>query len=846
MRRTRLAGCHHSTISGLRKPLLLVTLALNLLAPVAHTAGEDDGVRDATQHRLDIKPLPLADALQELARQTGVQVVFFSSIAEGHRSPALSGAYTISAAMRRLLAGSGLVFREINARTIEVRRLARNVTPASSRASATAVLSAPASATPSKELLQEIEVNGTAEQLVATRVPTPLREIPQSISVISAEQLRQQNQFDLTDILTRAPGVAGRRWNSLEGDFFARAFPMSAFRVDGGSALKPYITPVSSGVLAVTHVGNPDLSEFDRVELLRGSDTLFAGNGYPGGTVSLVRKRPLSTPHLNVTATLGSWNNQRIEFDVTGPLDRDGTWRGRADAVFAERDFFFDTAHLDRKKLFAAVEYDVTADSTLTAGFSYQTDDAVPLSVGWPLYSSGHDSRLPRDLGLTTDWSFYRTRFGRVYLQYAGRLGDNWRVRLDAEAARVRMEYEYVEFGGPINPDTRRLISTPLVQFSTRPTNYWQTTAGATLTGALNWFGLREEIAIGADYVRFEIDNGIGVALGARYPDDLRTFDQGAYLDPRTPSAISAVGSGMLEQYGAFGWLRAHLNDAWSITLGGRLSSDRSHEEGEIAAFSFKSESDLGNSGVFTPYAALMYRINDHYSWYVSYADIYLTSTDLRRADGQPLGPAHGATVETGVKGVWRDGLLNAFLALYRIRQSNVPAILPPPRDAPPACCVEGRTTRSQGAEFDINGQLRRGWVVGGGYAHNANQRGVRKDVDSTPPRHLLKLWTSLRMPDDLDRWTLGGSLRAQGKAQAGMNGYCSTTNSRQCKPSIVQKAFAVLDLRSAFQVDSNWEVALSLNNVLDRNYYDSVLASTLHAWYGEPRNVMLRIDGRF
>lgn len=309
--------------------------------------------------------LPLDEALQELARQTGLQILFFSKITTDRSAPELSGEYTLGAAMTRLLEGSGLIYRQVNEHTVEVRK----APPRSSRA--------PRNAHPPPAAdvqLQEVIVVATAEQLVATRVPTPLPEIPQSISVISSEQIREQNSVDLGDVMTNTPGIGVRQTNSLDVTAYSRAFAVTSYHVDGGSALKPAIN-----LLNLYKGGNPDLSEFDHVEVLRGSDALFSSNSDPGGTVSLVRKRALSTPSFEMTETLGSWNNYRIELDATGPLTEDGALRARTGIVYAARDYFFDQAHLNRKKGFLVVEYDFTPTSTLTAGGSYQWDDALPL-----------------------------------------------------------------------------------------------------------------------------------------------------------------------------------------------------------------------------------------------------------------------------------------------------------------------------------------------------------------------------------------------------------------------------------------------------------------------------------
>src|SRR4030095_9103591 len=119
--------------------------------------------------------------------------------------------------------------------------------------------------------------------------------------------IRQQNSFELGDVLQNTPGIAVRRTSSINETAYSRALQVTSYHVDGGGALTP------SGINNLSiYQGNPDLSEFDRVEVLRGSVSLFSGNGDPGGTVSLVRKRPLPTPSFAMSTTLGSWNNYRI------------------------------------------------------------------------------------------------------------------------------------------------------------------------------------------------------------------------------------------------------------------------------------------------------------------------------------------------------------------------------------------------------------------------------------------------------------------------------------------------------------------------------------------------------
>jgi len=211
------------------------------------------------------------------------------------------------------------------------------------------------------------------------------------------------------------------------------------------------------------------------------------------------------------------------------------------------------------------------------------------------------------------------------------------------------------------------------------------------------------------------------------------------------------------------------------------------------------------------------------------------------------VGPAHGATLETGIKGAWRDGALNGSLAVYRAVQRNKPFQDPAP--APPSlpygCCVLTGSIRSSGADLQINGELLPGSLIGAGYTYNASVDADGGFVIASAPMHLLKVWTSNRLPGDLNRWTVGGSLRAQTPVAAAFTFVCTADFQTCMGHKVLQGAFAVVDLHSGFQITPNWAIALSVNNILDKSYYESY-SRYQQVWYGEPRNFMLRVDGKY
>jgi outer membrane receptor for ferric coprogen and ferric-rhodotorulic acid len=333
---------------------------------------------------------------------------------------------------------------------------------------------------------------------------------------------------------------------------------------------------------------------------------------------------------------------------------------------------------------------------------------------------------------------------------------------------------------------------------------------------------------------------------------DVRDFDPRDYPNPRPaqPPVLGFDGGSTLDQYGAFTSLRVYFSDAWSVTGGARIGSDHIDTKLWLLIDGQRLgplEASFGNRHVVTPYGGVMYTFNDHYSWYTSYADIYLAGGTPSRVDGTLLGAVRGATIETGIKGAWRDGTLNGALVLYRIHQSNLPLGVPtPPGNILPNCCFEPGTSKSRGVDLELSGELARGWLIGSGYTYNLNEAAGGGGLSTATPLHLLKVWSSTELPGAFDRWTLGGSLHAQSKTTTGVSRYCHPGPTDCIGFYVVQKPYAVLDLRAGFRVDPNWQLALSVKNVLDKRYYESLGLPELRTWYGEPRSVMLRIDGSF
>jgi outer membrane receptor for ferric coprogen and ferric-rhodotorulic acid len=340
--------------------------------------------------------------------------------------------------------------------------------------------------------------------------------------------------------------------------------------------------------------------------------------------------------------------------------------------------------------------------------------------------------------------------------------------------------------------------------------------------------------------------------LGPPLPN-VYSFDPEMYPDPRKTASPSMAGYSQytLDQYGGFIVLQINLPYAWSLSSGVRVASDTqstylSFDPG--GANAFQASMRLGNSGVLQPYDALMYRINEHFSWYASAADVYLGQYEpYLGADGKSIGAQHGITFESGAKGAWREGALNAYLAVYRIEQRNIPIIETKQPSSNPYCCFSTGAGRSRGVELGIDGELAPGWQIGSGYTYNMDTSGTPDLPVTSTPRHLLKIWTNARLTGAFSAWTIGGSLRAQ-STPPGAQAFNCEAQTQNCGVSVVATTwpYAVFDLRTGYRLNAHWQVALNVNNIGDKRYYLSQNTPVLSVWYGEPRNFMLRIDAKY
>lgn len=792
----------------------------------------------ATRHEITLPEQALADALRALGQVAQVNVVFDPEAVRGKRAPALDGRYTPAEALARLLAGSGL-----DARPTPGGSYAIEPPSASSPAARTSDAAEASRMRDGTYTFDPLRVIGKVEGFSATRMPTALKDIAQSVSIIGRETLQEQNAYTLDRAMNWATGITTTRASSTQSGFSARGFDINAYHVDGGAPLS----------IDVGNTAGMDLSQYERIELLRGADALFGGNGAPGGSVNLARKRPLADPAASLAVSAGSWDTYRAEMDLSDRISADGRLRGRLVAAHENQAYFYDNAQRRMNKLYAVLDYDASARTRLTLGGTREDTMRIPFNNGLPRYSDGADPHLPRSTGLTFPWARIRGNTSEVFAQAEQGLGERWRVKAGATRINSGDAGLFPRMSSAIHPATGRRTGPPTAQDYRMEVE--QTSLDLNLAGSFDWNGRVQEVVLGADAMRADLrtdTEGRRVTGPAVNPFD---FDPGLYPAPVASPYDPVSGFGMqMRQHGIYAAFKLRPLEHWAITLGARNNFIRTHttmlmRSGPVSLPGMSLRKS--DSGVLTPYASVVYALNARYSLYASLAEVFNGNTGVM-ANGSVLDPVRGTNREAGIKGFWHDGRLNGSVALFKIEQDNVPQQDPnPPLAAGPNCCFIPVTQRSKGVEAELSGVLAPGWQLGAGYTFNINRKSSGATLNTATPKHLLKLWTHYQLPGRASDWAIGGGVTAQTR------NYSESLVCREVAPSgfcvgdqilhrNVQGFYTVATLRADYRLAERWNVAMNLGNLLDRRYYQSVGTPIGGNWYGEPRNWTLTLRGQF
>ncbi|MBS0983357.1 TonB-dependent siderophore receptor [Gluconobacter cerinus] len=711
--------------------------------------------------------------------------------------------------------------------------------------------SSSAQSTQQKHASQEDETPGSIEQLLVqghrrnastdgtgtytvsavstTKMLLKPLDVPQSISVLSSQQMKDQNLNTVDAALKQVAGVNVNMYGDGTGGYTARGFTLQA-QYDG--------VPSMSGL---TLSQQYDLAIYDRIEVLRGPDGMLQGSSTPGGSVNFVHKRPTDDFQGNASFSAGSWNNYHATLDVGGPLAHSKIVSARLVVAGTDRNQFYNNAYDRRWTIYGVTDVHLTRHDTLTVSVTSQSNDTTRY-MGLPRASNGADLNLPTSTLVGANWGKSEVPMTEVEAQLEHLFSHGWRGRLNYRhrTAATTLQYAYLNAYN---------ASAKTGNFVAANTRYDETNDGldAYVTGPLHLFGQKHVLMMGANYDRYLYEGG-GASANSR------TYTALAGIPINANNAIPSLALPTITnrywepstQWGVYGQAQIKPISRFSILIGGRVSGYVSKTR-RISPTVGATSTDIDQQGILTPYIGGVLHLWPNVTAYVSYVSTFSPQSAFNTTGR--LAPVRGNQLEGGIKGEFFHGHLGMTLSGYKIIQKNeaiyngtIGAICGP--GGVDDCYVATGKTRSQGAEAELIGRPLEGWDINASYTYNDNrivnngsatQSGLTYAGNS--PKHLWKLWTHYRFEPyrgaQKNVWSIGGGFNAQ-------------TSTFGTNRTVTQGGYIIGSIQAGYQWNKYLSLSATLNNIANKRYYQRLGNLYYYNYYGEPRNFMFTLRSNF
>ncbi|CAK9886256.1 MAG: Fe(3+)-pyochelin receptor [Candidatus Erwinia impunctatus] len=368
---------------------------------------------------------------------------------------------------------------------------------------------------------------------------------------------------------------------------------------------------------------------------------------------------------------------------------------------------------------------------------------------------------LPRSTFLGASWNTIHFEKTNAYVELEHYLDDEWVVKGTVNYTAASAKGKFIGIYGNGTQGVDSSGNARLNNNLKRNNHSGQYGANLSLSGPFAFLHRVHQLVIGGDYQKENFDNLFG-SLSNTSIVNISRWDPAGFPEPDWDYTRRYQYN--VYQRGLYATTRLTLAEDWKLILGTRYSSfNYDSYFTNLTRGAITSHTSYQARGEVIPYGGLLWDFAQDYTWYASYAKIYKPQS-LRDARGNFLPPVTGSNYETGVKGAFFDGGLNASVALFRIIQANKAMSGLNCDD----CYIADGKVQSQGIEMELSGELAEGWQVYAGYTLNnskyleaaATQKGT--NYSEHTPQHIFRFYNSYRMPGEWNRWTVGAGVTAQ------------------------------------------------------------------------------------
>ncbi|MEH5660096.1 ferrichrome porin FhuA [Escherichia coli] len=688
------------------------------------------------------------------------------------------------------------------------------------------------------------------QSATGTKTDTPIQKVPQSISVVTAEEMALHQPKSVKEALSYTPGVAvGTRGASNTYDYLI----IRGFAADGQSQ-NNYLNGLKmQGNFYNDAVIDPYMLE--RAEIMRGPVSVLYGKSSPGGLLNMVSKRPTTEPLKEIQFKAGTDSLFQTGFDFSDALDDDGVYSYRLTGIARSANAQQKGAEEQRYAIAPAFTWRPD-DKTNFTFLSYFQNEPETGYYGW-LPKEGTVEPLPNGKRLPTDFNegaknnTYSRNEKMVGYSFDHDFNDTFTVRQNLRFAQNKVSqksvYGYGMCSDPLyTKDDDALKASPCLSIPQSEWNHTLTrqyvidneklenfSVDTQLQSKFATGSVEHTLLTGVDFMRMrnDIDSWFGYA-GSVAPSDIYNldrsdFDFGAHPDPSGPYRVLLK----QKQTGLYVQDQAQW-DKVLVTLGGRY--DWAEQSSFNRDYGNKSDRD---DKQFTWRGGVNYLFDNGVTPYFSYSESFEPAS-LTDANGDLFAPSKGKQYEVGVKYVPEDRPIVLTGALYQLTKTN--NLMADPNN--PNFSIEGGEIRARGVELEAKAALSASVNVVGSYTYTdaeyTTDTTYKGNTPAQVPKHMASLWADYTFFDGpLSGLTLGTGGRYTGSS------YGDPANSFKVGSYTVVDALVRYDLARVGMAGSN--VALHVNNLFDREYVASCF-NTYGCFWGAERQVVATATFRF
>lgn len=637
----------------------------------------------------------------------------------------------------------------------------------------------------------------------ATRTNTPLREVPQSVRVVSTQLIDDIGATRLADTVDFVSGVT--RLNDFGGtwdNFGIRGFSSTdmGFLVNGFPGSRGYNPP-------------RDTATVERFEFLKGPASAIYGSSEPGGTINIVTKKPQFKRRNVADLSIGSRGLRRGTLDSTGALGQSVAYR--LNLAAEEVDSRSKLLNNHRTLVAPALTWVVDSKTILNIESEFLRA-STPLDRG--LIRVGNVlGTLPRDRVLNEpDDGNMRLTADTHQVTLDRELSDSWRARFGASHKQSTVSGNYTEATSLVGSTLNRRATWR--QLPSRDSSFQAELEGKFATGSIG-HTLLAGVEAAKLWMNMEILRSGNTSIDIYDP---------VYGTPAPALTARTSSSDEHQRTSAF-FLQDQmsLSQQWKLLVGARYDRYKQSLEDRVAN---RNTSQQHNA--VSPRAGLTWLPNDWSSWYVSAGKSFRGNSGVDK-DRKPFDPQYSTALEAGLKLQTRDRRLGANLAVFNITKTNVLTA----GDTPEFSVAAGEI-RSSGFEADVYGQVDKHWRVNGNFAY-VDAR-VAKDRTLTPGTRVTnipKISAGLfAIREDVladgSRYGLGGGINYVGD------------RSGNAADTYTLPAYTTVKLVSYWQINKSARLSLDVHNLFNRNFYTASWGN-LYVIPGAGRSVVasLRLD---